>query len=46
MRILVEMIDTLGVQQRTPPLDPVYLVSLAEEKLGEVGTILAGDSGD
>jgi hypothetical protein len=46
MRVLIQVVDALRVQQGTAPLDTVHLVSLGEEKLGKIGTILAGDTGD
>ena len=46
VRILVEVIDAVGVEERRAPLDAVDDVALAEEELGEVGAVLAGDAGD
>src|SRR5215831_679277 len=46
VRVLIEMVDALGVEQRCPAFDAVHDVSLAEEKLRQVGTILSGDAGD
>ena len=46
VRILVEMIDPVGVEQRRPALDAVDDVPLVEQELGEVGAVLAGDAGD
>mmetsp|Transcript_17850 Transcript_17850/g.51104 ORF Transcript_17850/g.51104 Transcript_17850/m.51104 type:complete len:423 (-) Transcript_17850:52-1320(-) len=44
--ILVDVINTAGVEGRRTTDDAVDNVALLEEELGEVGTILAGDTGD
>ena len=46
MRILIEVIDAVGVEERRAALDAVDLVAFVEEELGEVGAVLAGDAGD
>jgi hypothetical protein len=46
VRILVEVVDPVGVDERRPALDAVDDVSLVEQELGEVGAVLAGDAGD
>jgi hypothetical protein len=46
MRVLVNMIYALGIQRRSPPLDPVNNIALFEQKLRKVRTILAGHTGD
>ena len=46
VRILVQVVDALGVEQRRAALDAVHHVALAEQELGEVGAVLAGDAGD
>ena len=46
VRILVEVVDPVGVEQRGAALDAVHLVAFAEQELGEVGAVLAGDAGD
>jgi hypothetical protein len=46
VRILVEVVDAVGVEQRAAALDAVHLVALVEQELGEVGAVLAGDAGD
>jgi hypothetical protein len=40
------MIDAAPVEGRGTPNYPVDLVALVEQKLGEIGAVLAGDSGD
>ncbi len=44
--VLVDVVDTLGIEQGSATLDAVHLVAFFKEKLGEVGTVLAGDAGD
>jgi hypothetical protein len=46
VRILVEMVDAVGVEQRSATLDAMHFVALVEQELGEVGTVLAGHAGD
>ncbi len=46
VRIFVDMIDAVGVEARRPAFDAVHLVTLVEQEFGEVGTILAGYTGD
>ena len=46
VRVLIEMVDPLGVEQGSAPLDAVHLVTLVQEKFRQVGPVLAGDSGD
>jgi hypothetical protein len=46
VRILVEMVDAVGVEQGCPALDAVHLVALVEQELGEIGAVLSGDAGD
>ena len=45
MGVLVEVINSLGIQGRRTPLDPVDLVALIEQELRKVGAILARDPG-
>jgi hypothetical protein len=46
MGILIEVIDAVGIEERTPALEAMDFVTLGQEELGEVGAVLAGDSGD
>jgi hypothetical protein len=46
VRILVDMVDAVGIEQRRSSLDAVDFIAFGEEKLGEVGSILAGNSCD
>ena len=46
VRIAVEVIYALGVEGGRAADEPVHLVALLEELLGEEGSVLAGDAGD
>ena len=46
VRIPVEVVDARSVERRRSPDQAMYLVTLLDEKLGEVGAVLAGDAGD
>jgi hypothetical protein len=46
MRIFIEVIHPCSVEQRGTPLHPVNLVTLAEQKLSQIGSVLACDSCD
>ena len=46
VRILVDVVDAGGVEERGAALDAVHLVALGEQEFGEIGSVLAGDSGD
>tara|TARA_B110000908_G_C10055785_1_gene358309 strand:- start:156 stop:311 length:156 start_codon:yes stop_codon:yes gene_type:complete len=44
--VLVDVVDATRVERRGAANDAVHDIPLGEEKLGKVGAILAGDSGD
>ncbi|MNH40885.1 hypothetical protein D3C79_1022700 [compost metagenome] len=44
MRVLVQMVDTIRIEQRRSPLDTVNLIPLTKKQLGQVGTILTGNA--
>jgi hypothetical protein len=46
MRILVEVINPLGVEAACPALDSMNRVSFLQQQLGQVTAILACDTGD
>src|SRR6185436_16401454 len=46
VRVLVQVVDALGVEERGAPLDAMDDVTLLQQKLGEIGAVLAGDAGD
>jgi hypothetical protein len=46
VRVLVDVVHPRGVEQARAPLDAVDHVALGQQELGQVGTVLAGDTGD
>ena len=46
VRVLVEVVDAVGVEEGRAALDAVDDVALVQQELGEVGAVLAGDAGD
>ena len=46
MRVLVDVIHPLGVEQRRPPLDAMHLVPLFQQQFGQVRPVLTGHAGD
>ena len=40
------MVDAGSVEERRPALDAVNLVTLREQHLGEVGSVLSGNTGN
>ena len=46
VRVLVEVVDALGVKQARPALDAVHDVAFFEQQLRQVRAVLAGDAGD
>jgi hypothetical protein len=46
VRVVVEVIDPVGVEARGTADDAVDLVALLQQELGQVGAVLAGDAGD
>src|SRR6516225_1635452 len=46
VRIVIEVIDAIGVEQACPADQTVHLVALGEQKLGQVRAILPGNTGD
>ena len=46
VRILIDMVNTPGIKQRGAPFDPVYLVSLTQQKLRQIRPILPRDACD
>jgi hypothetical protein len=45
VRILVQVVDTAGIEGRSSPLDTVDLVSLCKQELCQVRAILACNAG-
>ena len=46
VRVFIQVIDAVGVQQRSAALDAVHLVPLPEQEPGQVSAVLPGDAGD
>jgi len=46
VRVLVDVVYALGVEQAAPAFDAVHDVTLFQQKLGEVRAVLAGDACD
>ena len=46
VRIMHEMVDTLGVERRRTALYAVDDISFRKKKFGEIGAILPGCAGD
>ena len=46
MRILVQVVDAVGIEQRSAALDAVHLVAFFQQQFGEIGAVLAGNAGD
>jgi hypothetical protein len=45
VRVLIEMIDTVGIERRGAALDAVDRVAFAEQELGKVTAVLASGAG-
>jgi hypothetical protein len=46
MRVLVEMVDPLGVKRRGAALQAVDFISFRQQEFGQVRSVLSGNSGD
>ena len=46
MRVLIDVIDPLGVEQRGTAFDAMDLIALFQQEFGQIGSVLAGDTGD
>src|SRR6185312_15843315 len=46
VRVLIEVVDAAGVEERSRTLDAMDLIPLLQEKFSEVGSVLSGDSSD
>ena len=46
VRVFVDVVDARGVEQRGAPLDAVHFVAFGQQKLGEIGAVLTGNSCD
>jgi hypothetical protein len=46
VRILVQVVDAVGVEQAGAAFDAMHLVALFEQELRQIGTVLAGHARD
>jgi hypothetical protein len=46
VRVLIQVVDTLRVEERRAALDAMHLITHIEQELGQISAILAGYSGD
>lgn len=46
MRVLVDVINALGVERAGAAFDAVHLIAFFKQQFGQVGAILAGDASD
>lgn len=46
MRILIEMVNAVGIEKRTSSFNTVDDVAFTKQQLGKVSAILTGDAGD
>ena len=46
MRIFMQVLDAAAVERGGAAHQPVDVVSLAQEQLGQIGAVLSGDAGD
>jgi hypothetical protein len=46
VRVMIEVIDTIRIDQRSPPLHAVDDVIFRQQKLGEESAVLPGGPGD
>ncbi|MNR05363.1 hypothetical protein D3C85_1213910 [compost metagenome] len=44
MRIVEQVVDTVGVEKRSSAFDTVDLISLGKQKFGKISTVLPGDA--
>ena len=46
MRVLIQVINPVGVKQRGTAFDAVYFIALAQQQFSQVSAILPGHAGD
>ena len=46
MRVLIQVVNTVGIERRGPALDAVDFITFAQQKLGQVSAVLPCDAGD
>jgi hypothetical protein len=45
VRVLVEVIDMVGIKERRAPLDAVHLIAFVQKQFGQISAVLIGDPG-
>jgi hypothetical protein len=46
VRVMVQVVDPVGIEQARPADDAVDLVAFAQQEFGQIRTVLPGDPGD
>jgi hypothetical protein len=46
VRVFIDVVDPLGVEQRGAALDAVHLIALVQQEFSQIAAVLAGDAGD
>src|SRR3954452_1282705 len=46
VRVVVEVIDSVGVDQRRPALNAMNRITFGQQQLGKIGAVLTGDACD
>ena len=46
MRVLIDVVYSLGIEERRPPLYTVYVVTLVEQELSQARAVLPGNTSD
>jgi hypothetical protein len=46
VRIMIKMVDAIGIEEACPANDAVHFVSFAQQEGREISPVLTGDPGD
>lgn len=46
VRVLIEMIDTIGVEQRAAAFDAVHFIAFCHQEFRQIGAVLSGNAGN
>ena len=46
VRILIEMVDAVGIEQRGSPFEAVHLIPFLEKEFRQICAVLPGNTGD
>ena len=44
MRILIDVVDACGIEERGSPLNAMNLIAFREKKIGKISAVLSSDS--